>query len=164
MYAPERAQLFQWSIWPPAMAGLIAPSLLYGALVVLGVPPGARLVYAALALAFIVAWVLPRLGYVLWCDGAALCFRWGLLRHGETVRIPLADIDSVALAPMPDQPKRPWREHEGVEAHGGNFTPTLNQGLWITLRNGRRIALGLPEPKRFATALRPLLSAPISSP
>ncbi|QNM96425.1 hypothetical protein [Chitinimonas koreensis] len=152
----KRDDLSQWSIWPPAFAGAVALAALGGLLLALEMPvwllAGWALATAALA------WLgLPRLGFHTWRDGDALCWRWGLLRHGAVRRLPLAGIAAVEVAALPDRPNRPVRSTPGVELHGGNFTPKLNRGVKLATRDGQIIWLCLPEPGKVAQALRAVL-------
>jgi hypothetical protein len=158
------AERYQWAIWPPAMALLLGVFALYGFLAAFALPTGWRLVYGALALVFVAIWLLPRLGFVLWIEDDAVCCRCGLLRHRLAERIPLHDIAAIERAPMPDRPRHPWRTVDGVTLYGGNFTPALNVGLWLTLRDGRRLAFCLPQPERFANGLRQQRNKPIETP
>lgn len=152
----KRDDLSQWSIWPPAFAGAVALAALGGMLLALEMPPRLLAVWALATAAL--AWIgLPKLGFRTWREGDTLCWRWGLLRHGAVRRLPLAEIAAVEVAALPDRPNRPVRNAPGVELHGGNFTPKLNRGVKLATRDGRVVWLCLPEPSKFATALRAAL-------
>ncbi|MEH6461249.1 hypothetical protein [Chitinimonas sp. JJ19] len=149
--------LQQWSIWPPALLALVLLTLGLWVLRSMGVASPVQLGYVLLAL--VLTWLLlPYLAYKTWCEGEALCWRWGQLNHGPVQRLALADIAAVEVAALPDKPTRPVRREGSEERHGGNFTPDLNQGVKLQTRDGRTIWLCLPQPAQFAKALRALLA------
>ncbi|WP_374347477.1 hypothetical protein [Chitinimonas sp.] len=159
MPATAQTPLRQWAIWSPAMAGVVLLAIGFGGLLTSSWPRQLLGLYAALALPLL-WWLSARLGLMLWSDGQSLCWRWGVLRHGRVHRLPLTEIATVEVQTLPDQPRRAVRMLDGVELHGGNFTPKLNRGLLVSCRDGRRYGFGLPEPRRFADALRQQLPSP----
>ncbi|MBV8466730.1 MAG: hypothetical protein JO218_12370 [Burkholderiales bacterium] len=150
----------QWALWSPALVGVLALGLAGGLAHKLDAPPWLQLTYLVLAIVLL-WWIAPRVAYRIWCDGANLYWRWGLVHHEGVRSVQLADIVGVEVVALPDAPRRYVRTVNGVEVHGGNFTPALNYGVAIALRDGRRLCFGLPEPDKFATALRLALPAPI---
>lgn len=81
------------------------------------------------------------------------------MRHGATHTLAFDDIIDIEVGQLPDQPRKPFRIVGGAEVHGGNFTPSLNRGVKITLRGGKVIWFGLPQPDTFARDLQNLLPA-----
>jgi hypothetical protein len=155
--------LRQWSIWSPAMAGTLALGAAMGLLFAFVADIGWRLGASAVAAA-LWWWLIPRLGFTLWVEDGALCWRWGIVHHLGVQRLSLSDIATVEVITLPDLPQRPTRECDGITLHGGNFTPKLNRGVLITLKDGRRLCFGLPQPKRFADGLRHRLSTLTAAP
>ncbi|QDQ26539.1 hypothetical protein FNU76_09245 [Chitinimonas arctica] len=145
--------LRQMVIWPPALLGLMVLALPGWYLVSQAAPTWLMASYAVVGVV-LVWWFAPRMGYQLWRDGDALCWRWGFLHHDIVRRLPLAEIAAVEVGSLPDQPTRPLRSVAGAEVHGGNFTPALNRGVKLTTQDGRMIWFGLPQPEKFADALR----------
>ena len=107
-----------------------------------------------LVLAATVAWwIAPRLGYCLWLTEGQLHWRWGVLHHEAMRCVAVRDIVRVEVVALPDFPFRHVRSLNGVEIHGGNFTPSLNRGVQLHLHDGRKLCFVVPEPNRLAAAL-----------
>lgn len=156
-------ELKQWVIWPPAMALMLALVLglyLFGTA---ALPRWSVWLYAAVMLG-VMWWLLPRFAFKLWREGDALCWQWGQLHQGPLQRVALVDIAAVEVGELPDKPTRPMRKLGQAELHGGNFTPALNRGVKLSLRDGRMLWFGLPQPDKFAAALQKACAATISAP
>ncbi len=149
-------ELKQWLIWPPALAVLIVWTIGMWLLRSM-MPADAILVAYVIVGVGLVWWLLPRLACKIWHAGDALHWRWGQLHNGVNGKLPLVEIVSVEVLPLPDKPTQPIRRLNRIEIHGGNFTPALNRGVKISCRDGRTIWFGLPQPDKFATALRAAL-------
>jgi hypothetical protein len=153
--------LRQWALWSPACA--VIAGLALGAMLLRGfAAPNWVLLSYLIFVVVMLWWIAPRCGFHVSVEGETLRWRWGMLHHDIERHIALADIQAVEVITLPDQPKRHMRTVDGMEIHGGNFTPSLNRGVLLHLRDGRRICLGLPEPDRFAKRLRSRLSVPMS--
>ncbi|WP_269533680.1 hypothetical protein [Chitinimonas sp. BJYL2] len=144
--------LSQWSVWPPALAVVVL--LVLGGWAVqrwLGQPWS--WVYL-LCLPLPGWWLLPRFAYRLWVAEGALYWRWGQGHLGRTGSLPLDQIASAEVLPLPDQPRRPYRTLAEGEVHGGSFNPGFNRGIKVVSTSGEVRWFGLPKPDEFAAALK----------
>jgi len=151
--------LRQWVVWSPAFAGVLVIGLGMMLLRHGAAPAWLMTSYGVVALVLL-WWLAPRLGFRIWSTDDQLRWRWGVIHHEPVRALALHEIAVVEVITLPDRPTRHVRTVEGVELHGGNFTPALNRGVLLTCQDGRQLCFGLPEPERFAEALRSLLAAP----
>ncbi|MBV1774466.1 hypothetical protein KSF73_01930 [Burkholderiaceae bacterium DAT-1] len=94
------------------------------------------------------------LTYQIRVDAISLRWRWGIFRPGVRGELMMNEIHTVEVVTLPDQPRQPVRVVEGIEIHGGNFTPSLNRGIRVKAVDGKVFCFGLNDPEKCAEAIR----------